>query len=337
MGHIFQLGRKYAEALGLQGAGPERQAGHGHHGLLRGRGVPRRRRGRRGHLRREGSVLAAGARAVRRADRWPPARTRRCARAAADLACELDEAGVVGAAGRPQGQPGGEVRRRRDPGHADHRGGRPRTGRRRGRAARPARAASAASVPVDDALGRDRGRRARLAQPSTELLASSSALTVVAAGAGRLRGRLGGRGGRRRRADPAAGAADRAARLHAAGRRSWAPTRSPRCGGPRPARSRTRSRSDPTGAPSCRWSSAPRSAPRWAPSWPGSCPGTCFTPIVLVALVVVGIYTWRRPELGPDLRSASTTAGRTTAGPRRSGWASARTTGSSARAPARSS
>ena len=50
-----------------QGARPERQARHGDHGLLRGRRLPRRRRGRRGHLRREGSVLAARARAVRRA------------------------------------------------------------------------------------------------------------------------------------------------------------------------------------------------------------------------------------------------------------------------------
>ena len=67
MGHIFQLGRKYAEALGLKVLDRERQARHGDHGLLRGRGLARRRRGRGGHLRREGSVLAAGAGAVRRA------------------------------------------------------------------------------------------------------------------------------------------------------------------------------------------------------------------------------------------------------------------------------
>ena len=44
MGHIFQLGRKYAEALGPQGARRERQARHGHHGLLRHRRRPARSR-----------------------------------------------------------------------------------------------------------------------------------------------------------------------------------------------------------------------------------------------------------------------------------------------------
>ena len=65
-------------------------------------------------------------------------------------------------------------------------------------------------------------------------------------------------------------------------------------------------------------------------------PKAYFTPIVLVALIGVGIYTWRRPELGLVSR-ASTTVEPTTAGRRRSGWASARTTGSSDPAPARSS
>ena len=44
IGHIFQLGRKYAEALGPQGAGRERQAGRRHDGLLRHRRLARRRR-----------------------------------------------------------------------------------------------------------------------------------------------------------------------------------------------------------------------------------------------------------------------------------------------------
>ena len=52
IGHIFQLGRKYADALGLEVLGRERQARHGHDGLLRHRRLPRRRRDRRGDARR---------------------------------------------------------------------------------------------------------------------------------------------------------------------------------------------------------------------------------------------------------------------------------------------
>ena len=40
MGHIFQLGRKYADALEAEGARRQRQTGHGHHGLVRRRRVP---------------------------------------------------------------------------------------------------------------------------------------------------------------------------------------------------------------------------------------------------------------------------------------------------------
>ena len=39
IGHIFQLGRRYAEALGLTRARSRRQAGHGHDGVLRDRRV----------------------------------------------------------------------------------------------------------------------------------------------------------------------------------------------------------------------------------------------------------------------------------------------------------
>ena len=94
MGHIFQLGRKYRRGARAAGARPERQAGHRHHGLLRRRGVPRGGRRRRGHLRRQGAVLAARAGPVRRA-----AAGHRQGRGgdrgrAADLAVQLDEAGV---------------------------------------------------------------------------------------------------------------------------------------------------------------------------------------------------------------------------------------------------
>ena len=64
IGHIFQLGRKYAEALGPHGAGPGRQAGHGDDGFLRHRRVARRRGDRRGDLRRP-SACAGRARSPR--------------------------------------------------------------------------------------------------------------------------------------------------------------------------------------------------------------------------------------------------------------------------------
>ena len=75
MGHIFQLGRKYAEALGLQGAGRERQARHGHHGLLRRRGLPRRRRGRRGRPATRRDCAGRGSSRRPTCSSWPPART----------------------------------------------------------------------------------------------------------------------------------------------------------------------------------------------------------------------------------------------------------------------
>ena len=62
------------------GARRERQAGHGHDGLLRHRPLPRRRRDRRGHPRRARPVLAARGRPGRRAPRRRPARTRRSSR-----------------------------------------------------------------------------------------------------------------------------------------------------------------------------------------------------------------------------------------------------------------
>ena len=153
MGHIFQLGRKYAEALGLKvldqngklvtvtmgsyGVGVSRAVAAVAEGTCDEKGLcwPRELA--------PFDVQIAGHRA----------RTRRSLTAAADLAVAARRGRRHGAARRPQGQPGGEVRRRRDHGHADHRGRRPRTGRRAGRGARPAYAASAATSPVDDALG----------------------------------------------------------------------------------------------------------------------------------------------------------------------------------------
>ena len=78
LGHVFQLGRKYAEAFGLTALGPDGKPvtvtmgsyGVGHH--------PRRRRAGRADLRREGPVLAAVGGAGRRARGRRPARTTRC-------------------------------------------------------------------------------------------------------------------------------------------------------------------------------------------------------------------------------------------------------------------
>ena len=64
IGHIFQLGRKYAEALGPHGAGPGRQAGHGDDGVVRHRRLAGRRRDRRGDVRRP-SACAGHARSPR--------------------------------------------------------------------------------------------------------------------------------------------------------------------------------------------------------------------------------------------------------------------------------
>ena len=59
-----------------EGAGPERQARHGHHGLVRDRGVARGRRGGRGDLRREGAAPGRGRSHRSTSISWWPARTR---------------------------------------------------------------------------------------------------------------------------------------------------------------------------------------------------------------------------------------------------------------------
>ncbi len=58
IGHIFALGRKYADALGLSGPGRERQGRHGDDGLVRHRRLPRGRRARRDQPRRRRARLA---------------------------------------------------------------------------------------------------------------------------------------------------------------------------------------------------------------------------------------------------------------------------------------
>ncbi len=61
VGHIFQLGTKYSEALRLHGPRRERQADHPDHGLLRHRRVARGGRGHRAELGRARHPLARGA------------------------------------------------------------------------------------------------------------------------------------------------------------------------------------------------------------------------------------------------------------------------------------
>ena len=75
IGHIFQLGRKYAERLRARRAGPGRRADPDHDGLLRHRRLARGRRGRRADPRRLRAVLAGRDRPVRRPRR--PGRPRR--------------------------------------------------------------------------------------------------------------------------------------------------------------------------------------------------------------------------------------------------------------------
>ena len=167
MGHIFQLGRKYAEALGLQvldqngklvtvtmgsyGVGVSRAVAAVAEGTCDEKGLcwPREL------APFDVQLLAAGKdEAVPR----PPT----------DLATAARRGRGLGAAGRPQGQPGGEVRRRRDHGHADHRGGRPRPGRRRDRGAGPADRRADARCRSTTRSGRS-WRPSTVAQLLTEL------------------------------------------------------------------------------------------------------------------------------------------------------------------------
>ena len=76
------------------GARRERQAGHGHHGVVRHRGVARRRGDRRGDPRRARPVLAPRGGAGRRARRGHRQGRRRCSPVAETLPAELEAAGV---------------------------------------------------------------------------------------------------------------------------------------------------------------------------------------------------------------------------------------------------
>ena len=132
----------------------ERQAGHRHHGLVRRRAspapsppwprTPATSKGLcwpRELAPFDVHVVATGKDAAVLDLRPPSSPT------------ALDEAGVDRAARRPQGQPGGQVRRRRDPRHADHRRRRPR--------AWPTGSSRCATGGAASAERRGRRRRAR--------------------------------------------------------------------------------------------------------------------------------------------------------------------------------
>ena len=258
-----------------QGAGRERQARDGHHGLVRGRASrapsPRWRRTP------ATTRVCAGRGSWRRSTctSWPPARTRRCCVAATELARDLDEAGVSVLLDDRKVSPGVKFADAeilgmptivvvgrgladgpdRDPGPADRRADRRR--RRRGG-------------------GPDRGGRARSPGPRRHLggRPGPRALGRRAAGAGRLRRRMGRRRGRRRRADPAAGAAHRAAAGHAAGHHPGHQQDLLGLGHRHQfdhLRDQDQTRLADRAAAGDR---RRRSAPRWALSWPNCCPGS---------------------------------------------------------------
>ena len=80
MGHIFAARPQVRRRARPQGARRERQARHGHHGLLRHRRLARGRRDRGGHPRR-GRAVAGPARSRPPTCTWsPPARTSTCSR-----------------------------------------------------------------------------------------------------------------------------------------------------------------------------------------------------------------------------------------------------------------
>ena len=107
------------------GARRERQARHGHDGLLRHRRLPRGRRDRRGHPRRARPVLAPRGRAGRRAPRRHRQGRRRSSRPPSGSPTSSPPQGLdVLYDDRPQGQPRREVQGRRADRRADDRRGR---------------------------------------------------------------------------------------------------------------------------------------------------------------------------------------------------------------------
>ena len=75
LGHVFQLGRKYAEAVRAAGARTRRQAGDGHDGLLRRRHHPRGRGAGRADLRRARACAGRVRWLLPTSTSWPPERT----------------------------------------------------------------------------------------------------------------------------------------------------------------------------------------------------------------------------------------------------------------------
>ena len=122
IGHIFQLGRKYAEALGLQVLDENGKLVTVTMGSLRHRRLPRRRRDRRGHLRRARACAGRARSRPPTSTSSPPARTRRCStRPSARRRSSRPPASAVLYDDRPQGVARGEVQGRRAARRADDR------------------------------------------------------------------------------------------------------------------------------------------------------------------------------------------------------------------------
>ena len=127
MGHIFQLGRKFADALDLKVLDENGKQVGRHDGLLRHRAVARGRRDRRGDPRRHRPVLAAGRRAGRRAPRRDRQGRRASSRPRRRSSDDLVAQGLDRALRRPARRLARrEVQGRRAARHADGRRGRAR-------------------------------------------------------------------------------------------------------------------------------------------------------------------------------------------------------------------
>ena len=94
IGHIFQLGRKYADAFSLDALGPGQQARPDHHGLVRDRRVAPGGRDRRAEPRRAWPGLAARRWRRSTCTSSRPASRPRSSEGAEQLAAQLDAAGL---------------------------------------------------------------------------------------------------------------------------------------------------------------------------------------------------------------------------------------------------
>ena len=275
MGHVFQLGTKYAETFGLTALDQNGKPVDDHDGLLRRRRHPRRRRDRRADLRREGAVLAASARRRPTSTSSRPARTTRCSPRPTRSPPSSRRPGVRVHVRRPARRVAGrEVQGRRADRRADDRHRRQGPRRRRRRAARPAhrraRATSRSptprravarrrSAPMPDRRAvRHRGRSPIYRGRSLAgggIPSAAAASSATRSGGSRLRPAEGGRYAVRRPAPTDAGDVlpapwNARTRVHEYGGGAWTAT---------PRRRRSCSPSSPTSG--CTGSTSPVASP----------------------------------------------------------------------------